>query len=431
MMSPHGVPATLIELPPRQCLRLLMVSSDTYPPTRVDLTALFGTELTSRGYQTDLILQSEAACRHSYVTEWAGGRVWVGATDLGDSLLSRLRKHLLGIYEDAKLFLRLRTGGHQVIVIKDKFVSGIIGMLAARVLKRRFIYWLSYPFPESYLERSRDGTARYPLLYWIRGASFKVLLYQLLLPLADHIFVQSEQMCRDIEAHGIARERMTAVPMGIQPQLFVVGGAEGHRLTAADRPCILYLGTLAKIRRLDFLLRVLTKVRAVVPTAKLFFVGRGDEIADEQFLLHEARALGVQDAVVFTGQLPRAVALQYVAEAAVCVSPFRPNPVLNSTSPTKLVEYMAMGKAVVANDHPEQRSLIEQSGGGFSVPYQEEAFAEAVVRLIRDPQLADEMGRRGQQYVFESRSYAVISQIVDRELQRLERASNRIEDDIR
>ena len=35
----------LMELPRRQCLRLLMVSSDTYPPTRVDITALFGTEL--------------------------------------------------------------------------------------------------------------------------------------------------------------------------------------------------------------------------------------------------------------------------------------------------------------------------------------------------------------------------------------------------
>ena len=135
-------------------------------------------------------------------------------------------------------------------------------------------------------------------------------------------------------------------------------------------------------------MRVLTKVRAAVPTAKLFLVGRGDEVTDEEFLLQEARGLGLQDAVVLTGQLPRAVALQYVAEADVCVSPFRPNPVLNSTSPTKLVEYMAMGKAVVANDHPEQRSLIEHSGGGFSVPYEEEAFAEAVLRLISDPQLA-------------------------------------------
>ena len=76
-------------------LRLLVVSSDTYPPTRVDVAVLFGVEMAGRGHQIDLILQSEAACPHPYVTRWAGGRAWVGATDLGHSLLRRLRKHAL------------------------------------------------------------------------------------------------------------------------------------------------------------------------------------------------------------------------------------------------------------------------------------------------------------------------------------------------
>jgi hypothetical protein len=40
---------------------------------------------------------------------------------------------------------------------------------------------------------------------------------------------------------------------------------------------------------------------------------------------------------------------------------------LNPASPTKLVEYMALGKAVVANDHPDQRMVLEQSGAGICV----------------------------------------------------------------
>ncbi len=42
--------------------------------------------------------------------------------------------------------------------------------------------------------------------------------------------------------------------------------------------------------------------------------------------------------------------------------------ILRAASPTKLVEYMAMGKAVVANDHPEQKRVIEESGAGYCVP---------------------------------------------------------------
>jgi glycosyltransferase involved in cell wall biosynthesis len=401
-------------------LRLLMVSSDTYPPTRVDVAVMFGVELAARGHRTDLILQSEATCPKSYVTAWGGGRVWVGATDLGSSLLSRIHKHIRGILADMKLFSWMRSGSYDIIIIKDKFLSGIMALLAATLFKKRCVYWLSYPFPESYMERARDGTARYPLLYLIRGRTFNLLLYKVLLPAADHVFVQSEQMRRDVAALGISAAKMTVVPMGVQAKMFpgAVNRA-GRRMLPADVPCIVYLGTLARIRRLDFLLRVLLQVLQVKPAAKLYLVGRGDEPGDEQFLLEQARALGVEQALVLTGQLPQSEALQFVAEADVCVSPFRPTPVLNSTSPTKLIEYMAMGKAVVANDHPEQRSLIAASGAGLCVPYEEHGFAAAVLQLLDDRELAVQMGQRGRKYVLEHRSYRVIADKLEQELSQI------------
>jgi glycosyltransferase involved in cell wall biosynthesis len=123
--------------------------------------------------------------------------------------------------------------------------------------------------------------------------------------------------------------------------------------------------------------------------------------------------------VVFTGQLPRPEALRYVQDADVCVSPFYPTPVLNSASPTKLVEYMAMGKAVVANTHPEQQLLIDQGGCGYCVPYEEDAFAAAIVKLLREPEVARAMGKRGQRYVVEHRSYGVIASDVERQMLRI------------
>lgn len=113
--------------------KLLVVSSDTYPPTRVDVSVLFGEELASRGHQIDWILQSSADCRKSYVVPWASGRVWVGATDVGASLISRLRKHALGITHDLKIFGRLRAGDYDVVQVKDKFIAGLIAVVAARL----------------------------------------------------------------------------------------------------------------------------------------------------------------------------------------------------------------------------------------------------------------------------------------------------------
>jgi len=401
---------------PPQHLHMLGLSSDNYPPQRVDVSVLFGEELGGRGHHIDWILQSEAACNRPYQIGWHGGTVWVGPTDLGASLFHRIRKHIRGIRHDLRVFALARGRNLDFILVKDKFLSGLPALLAARLFRRRFLYWLSYPFPESYLIRARDGTARYPWLYRIRGWVFHVLLYRVLLRAAEHVFVQSDQMLRDVAREGIARSKMTAVPMGIRAATFAAAEAVERRMIPPGERCILYLGTLARVRRLAFLVRVLALVTKELPGVKLYLVGSGDDPRDIQELTDEAARLNVSAALVLVGQLPHTEALRYVAEADVCVSPFFPTPILNSTSPTKLVEYMAMGKAVVANDHPEQRLVIAESGAGVCVAWDETAFAQAILRLLRDPALTRGMGERGREWVLQHRTYGAIADLVEREL---------------
>lgn len=408
----------MIDAPAHPRLRLLVLSSDTFPPTRVDVSVLFGEELAGRGHRIDWVLQSEADCDRPYVAHWGGGQVWVAPTNHQRSLLARLAKHAAGIWNDARVFSLLRGDRYDAIEVKDKFIAGLFAVLAARLYRKRFVYWLSFPFPEFYLTKARDGLAPYPLLYRIRGHAFGLMLYKFLLPAADHVFVQSEQMRRDIAARGISPAKLTAVPMGIR-----LDSRNAHATQSMSRsripegePAFMYLGTLGRERRIDFLLRVLARVRAEIPQTKLYLVGKGEQPEDEQFLLQEAGRLGLLASVVFVGQLPQQEALRYVQEADVCVSPFYPTPILNSTSPTKLVEYMSLGKAVVANTHPEQQLLIEESGGGYCVPYDEQAFSDAIVKLLQAPERARAMGERGRRYVLEHRAYGRIADRVERDL---------------
>jgi glycosyltransferase involved in cell wall biosynthesis len=398
-------------------IRILVVSSDNYPPFRVDVSVLFAGQLASRNFAIDWILQSEAACQHGYVAQWGGGQVWVGATDLGDSLPRRIWKHVLGIANDLKIFSRTRRGNYDAIEVKDKFLAGIFALLASRLYRVPFIFWLSYPYPEHYLSSARDGTGRYRFLYTLRGLSFKWLLYRLLLPAADHVFVQSEQMRQDVAAEGISAEKITPVPMGVDLALGHAPDLSQQRtLLPPGAPCILYLGALNRVRRIDFLVRAFALVRQSVPTALLYLVGRGEDATDERLLHDEVARLGLGDSVVFVGQLPQAKALQYVQEADVCASPLYPSPVLRAASPTKLVEYMALAKPSVANDHPEQKRVLDASGGGYSVPYDEGAFAQAIVTLLKDPEAARSMGQRGRQWAIANRNYRVIADAVETQL---------------
>jgi glycosyltransferase involved in cell wall biosynthesis len=389
---------------------MLFCPKDRFPPFRVDVTVLFGREMTARGFSIDWVLQSEKSARHSFRTEWVGGAAYVGPTDNGETLLARLRKHILSLYHDFALLRLTRANSYDIVQVRDKVLAALIALRAARRSGALFTYWLSFPFPESSLYLARIGAARYPLLYRIRGWVLFRLLYRFILPRADHIFVQSEQMKSDLAGYGIDRERMTAVPMGVDLEDF--DGLPARSRVGRGAATIAYLGTLAAERRMDFLVRCLALVRKEVPEARLLLVGDGTDPRDRAEIEAEAQRLNIRDSLEITGMLPRPAALARMAEATVCVSPFFPTPILNSTSPTKLIEYMAMGLPVVANDHPEQKLVLEQSGAGICVPYEEAPFAQAIVRILRDPDAALTMGQRGREYVAAHRDYQRIGAAV-------------------
>ena len=120
------------------------------------------------------------------------------------------------------------------------------------------------------------------MAYLIRGVAFKFLLYRILLPAADHIFVQSEQMRRDVASEGVPLSKMTVVPMGMRIDSFGDPSESACReIMPVGERCFLYLGTLTKVRRLDFLIRVLAKVRTEISDAMLYLVGRGEDPSDE------------------------------------------------------------------------------------------------------------------------------------------------------
>ena len=395
-------------------LKILFISRDLFPPFRVDVKVLFARELVGRGHKIDWLLQSEDPCNTSYETSWAGGRAWVGRTNLGTRRVDRLLKHLYALAHDFRLIGLAQKNDYDAIQVKDKFLAALLALPMARIKKIPVIYWLSYPFPEASIISSRDGTARYKWIYRIRGYFQHFLLYRIILPHARFIFVQSEQMKADLAAHGVDNGKMQPVPMGVSLNMFPLDhfAAQGD-LPGVKSPAVVYIGTLEKIRRLDFLVRAFAGVVAQMPSATLYIVGGGDS-SDIDLLKNEAGKLNITRNIAFVGQLPHREALAYVYRANVCVSPFYPTPVLNSTSPTKLVEYMAMGRPVVANDHPEQRKVIAESAAGLCVPWDETEFAEAIVWLLKNPDRAEAMGEAGRAYVESHRDYPRIADAVER-----------------
>jgi glycosyltransferase involved in cell wall biosynthesis len=149
------------------------------------------------------------------------------------------------------------------------------------------------------------------------------------------------------------------------------------------------------------------------PSARLVFIGKGEMPEDEELLISTARELGILETIDFRGHLPIRQAWEELRDADVGLSPYFPTPILNSTSPTKLIEYMAMGLPVVANDHPEQRLVISEAKCGYCVPWSEPSFADAICMVLDNPEQAVEMGRRGRAWVMQHRTNAVMASTIE------------------
>lgn len=398
-----------------QKLHILFVTSDKYPPFRPAARVIFGEELVARGHVIDWLIQAESNCNMSYQIPYGNGMAYISATDDGESRWRRLRKHLFDLANDLKMFLLVRKNRYNLIQVKDKYIAALLAILAAKFSKAKFFYWLAYPHAEASLHEAREDFARYRHFYLLRGYFFKFVLYKVILPAADHIFVQSEQMKQDIAREGISLAKMTPIPgsLSLSDIPYENPDISARSIKPVEEKHVIYLGTLLRTRRLDFIVRAHAKVVKRHPNAKLFLIGKGEMPEDEQFLINEAERLGIQDSIIFTGYLPMSKAWELIRNADVCLSPYYPTPILNSTSPTKLIEYMAMGKAVVGNDHPEQSLVISESGAGLCVSWDENEFSNAINTLLDEPILASEMGVQGRYYVEQHRTNKIMAGIIE------------------
>lgn len=399
-------------------MKMLYIVEDRFPPFRADVVELFAKQMPAQGHTIDWLMQRDADVLNEVSPiKWLGNTVYLTPGSGNKSLLGRILNNLQGMWGDLMILpLALKTH-YDVIQVRDKFFASLIGWIAAKLTGSHFVYWMSYPFAESKLYQADNRLVPHHQLVWLKGKIIQKLLYDIILPLADHIFVQSERMKEDVAKYGIPNSKMTPVPMGIRSDQ--VGDGEKARAPHTDAPVLLYLGIILQLRKSQILVQVLQQVRLRYPKATLIYVGEGQLPSDRQAVEQEAVRLGLSDAVTITGFLPMEKAWEHVKQADICFSPFYPIPVLLSTSPTKLIEYMAMAKCIVANEHPEQCQILRDSGVGRCIEWDVQAFADEVCFLLDEPDRAREMASRGPAWVRQNRTYEVIAESVNEQYRKL------------
>jgi glycosyltransferase involved in cell wall biosynthesis len=152
-----------------------------------------------------------------------------------------------------------------------------------------------------------------------------------------------------------------------------------------------YAGHLYPWKGVDVLVRALAEADGV---EGLIVGGHPDEpdIARVRAL---ADTLGIGARVRFTGLLPPAAVPALLAAAHVLVLPNTASAISSAyTSPLKLFEYLAAGRAIVASDLPAFREVLADGEHALLVPPGDpSALAAALSRLRVDPGLAGRLAR--------------------------------------
>ncbi|MFQ6112421.1 MAG: glycosyltransferase, partial [Nitrospinota bacterium] len=138
------------------------------------------------------------------------------------------------------------------------------------------------------------------------------------------------------------------------------------------------------------LLMAFRRVSEELPQARLVIVGKGEGLPGIKAL---ARDLGLEAKVIFTGY--RETDLREILGALDVFVLLRPG---SEGSGRAALEAMAMGLPCVVADGGGLGELVAQGETGLIVPRGDEgALSGALLKLLREPELARAMGRRGRE----------------------------------
>jgi len=152
---------------------------------------------------------------------------------------------------------------------------------------------------------------------------------------------------------------------------------------------ILFVSRLEKRKGLNYLLQAFKQVKEEVPNSRLIVVGPGTRLR-RRYERYVARS-GLKD-VVFIGLVTYDELPRYYKTADVFCAPA----IGSESFGIILLEAMAMGKPIVASSIEGYASVVSHGVDGLLVPpADKDQLAQALIALLNDKALRQEMGARG------------------------------------
>jgi glycosyltransferase involved in cell wall biosynthesis len=204
-------------------------------------------------------------------------------------------------------------------------------------------------------------------------------------------------------------------PNAVDPDYFYPGGGDPElrrRLgVAPEEVLVMFVGTFGPWHGVEVLGQAIRNLltqpnpSAEVPRLRFLLVGEGALSTKLRATLEREVFAGQ---VIFAGLVPHESIRDYLDASDILVSPHVPMPDGSDFfgSPTKLFEYMAMGKSIVASRLNQIGEVLRDRETALLVkPGDPNELAAAVMELARNPELRRRLGEGARQAAVATHSW--------------------------
>ena len=198
---------------------------------------------------------------------------------------------------------------------------------------------------------------------------------------ADAVVTVNDALAARLVGLGVRPERITVVLNSPDLRRFDPAAHPRRAFMADGVLRLVYAGAVTPTYELDIAVEAVAELARRRPdlAVHLAIYGRGDSLPALQAL---AERLGVADRIDFRGRISLEAVPEALAATDIGLAPTRRSPFTDFSLSTKIFEYAAMGKPVIASRLPLVEATFPPGSVATYEPGEAGGFAEAILRLV-------------------------------------------------
>ncbi|WP_223441952.1 glycosyltransferase [Pseudomonas sp. BF-R-19] len=373
-------------------INILFVCRDRMPLWRVDISVLFGKYMRSLGWKFSWFAIGD---RHkpTWMLNDQSTSVKKWKTPLGLYLAER--------YRDLLAVISIVKTAPDIVVVRDDYFSMLLIGAICKLKKIPCVYWMSFLMEEGYIQLGYQRKGLGGLLRRIYGRTYRQL-GKIALYLPTHVIVQSEKMQERIFQEKLYLRESTVMHMAADIQATATIQPTPTNIEFLN---IGYSGSISCLRGFEEVFKSVKLLQRKNIKINLHLVGWYETIIDQIRLENLLQELSISADVIMHGRKSWEESCATMAGCDVCISPIPENILYDVASPTKIFEYMALGKPVIATQHSYQDQLIAESGAGWSCALESKQLASTIMEISMLKDELKEIGQLGYEFICKKHTY--------------------------